>query len=54
MHYERDDVKFAVIQLHDIARLIEDEFGISLLSKDIRNNADRLAALIKKEPNTAP
>jgi cation transport regulator ChaC len=32
----------AVIQLHDIARLVEAEVGEGELSQDIRNIADRL------------
>lgn len=32
----------AVIQLHDIARLVEAEVGEGKLSEDIRNLADRL------------
>lgn len=32
----------AVIALHDIARLVEDEVGEGNLSHDIRNVADRL------------
>jgi hypothetical protein len=32
----------AVIQLHDIARLVEEEVGEGNLSQDIRNTADRL------------
>lgn len=32
----------AVIQLHDVARLVESEIGIGNLSQDIRNIADRL------------
>ena len=32
----------AVIQLHDIARLVEAEVGSGDLSQDIRNVADRL------------
>ena len=32
----------AVIALHDIARLVEEEVGRGLLAEDIRNCADRL------------
>jgi hypothetical protein len=39
----------AVVQLHDIARLVEQEIGSGLLSEDIRNAADRLHALTKIE-----
>lgn len=36
----------AVIQLHNIARLVEQEIGSGKLSEDIRNTADRLNILI--------
>lgn len=36
------DLKYAVIQLHDIARLIEAKIGQGLLSDDLRKLADRL------------
>jgi len=36
----------AVIQLHDIARLVEDLIGDGSLSADIRSTADRLNVLI--------
>lgn len=39
----------AVIDLHDIARLVEQEIGTGLLSEDIRDCADRLSQLLKKE-----
>lgn len=32
----------AVVQLHDIARLVEQEIGEGELSQNIRNSADRL------------
>ena len=32
----------AVIQLHDIARLVEQEIGASSLSNALRSNADQL------------
>jgi hypothetical protein len=32
----------AVVQLHDIARLVESEIGEGTLSQNIRNLADRL------------
>lgn len=35
----------AVIQLHNIARLIEQELGKGNLSEDVRDCADRLHAL---------
>lgn len=39
----------SVIKLHDIARLIEQEIGQGNLSDDVRNCADRLNVLLKKE-----
>ncbi len=38
-----------VIQLHDIARQIEQELGSGSLSQDLRRSADRLHELIKKQ-----
>ncbi len=38
-----------VIQLHDIARQIEQEIGKGSLSEDIRRDADRLHNLLKKQ-----
>jgi hypothetical protein len=35
----------AVIDLHDIARLIESQIGVGKLSSDIRDCADRLHML---------
>ena len=32
----------AVIQLHDIARLVEQEIGVGSLSDSLRSNADQL------------
>jgi hypothetical protein len=32
----------AVIQLHDIARLVEQEIGVGNLSDNLRSNADQL------------
>jgi hypothetical protein len=40
------DLKSAVIQLHDVARLVESEVGQGELSKDIRTVADRLERVI--------
>lgn len=37
----------AVMALHNIARLIEQEIGRGLLSEDVRDCADRLHRLIK-------
>ena len=36
----------AVIQLHEIARTVEQEIGVGQLSEDIRSTADRLNVLI--------
>ena len=38
----------AVLDLHNIARLVETDIGRGKLSEDIRNTADRLHALIKE------
>lgn len=38
----------AIIQLHDIARLVEKQIGQGQLSEDIRQCADRLNTLIKE------
>lgn len=40
----------AVMQLHDIARLIEKEIGSGQLSEDIRDAADRLHLIINPMP----
>jgi hypothetical protein len=40
----------AVMQLHDIARLIEKEIGSGQLSADIRDAADRLHLIINPMP----
>lgn len=37
----------AVMQLHEIARLIEQQVGQGLLSEDVRDCADRLHTLTK-------
>ena len=42
-----DRLNDAVIQLHDIARVIEEEIGQGKLSSDLRDCADRLAMLLK-------
>lgn len=42
-----DRLNDAVIQLHNIARQIEEEIGIGKLSEDLREAADRLHNLIK-------
>jgi len=44
------ELEYAVIRLHDIARLIEEKIGIGELSQDIRKCADRLSEL-SKVPN---
>tara|TARA_R110000868_G_scaffold5805_5_gene34021 strand:- start:155 stop:388 length:234 start_codon:yes stop_codon:yes gene_type:complete len=51
-----NDSKFtnAIIQLHDIARLIEQQIGTGQLSADVRNCADRLHVCIKGTRMTAP
>ena len=38
-----------VIELHDIARQIEQEVGAGTLSENIRKSADKLSKLLKKE-----
>jgi hypothetical protein len=38
----------AIIQLHDIARAVENQIGTGQLSEDIRKCADRLNTLIKE------
>jgi len=45
----------AVLKLHEIARLIEQQIGTGQLSEDVRHCADRLSALLSKEtPNDDP
>lgn len=39
----------AVIQLHGIARRVEQQIGAGVLSEDIRKCADRLSQLLNKE-----
>jgi hypothetical protein len=41
------ELEYAIIRLHDIARLIEEKIGVGELSKDIRACADRLSDLDK-------
>lgn len=41
------ELEYAIIRLHDIARLIEEKIGEGALSKDIRACADRLGDLNK-------
>jgi hypothetical protein len=38
-----------IIQLHDIARIVEQQIGIGDLSEDIRRCADRVNTLIKEK-----
>lgn len=42
------ELDMAVLELHNIARLIEDNIGKGNLSEDLRNCADRLHALTKE------
>ena len=44
---EKSQLPDAVIQLHNIARTIENAIGQGQLSEDVRNCADRLHDLIK-------
>jgi hypothetical protein len=44
IHHD-NNLTAAVIQLHDIARLVETEIGQGKLSEDIRDCADRLHVL---------
>jgi hypothetical protein len=44
---EKSQLLDAVIQLHNIARTIENEIGRGLLSEDIRDCADRLHRVVK-------
>jgi uncharacterized protein YecA (UPF0149 family) len=41
------DIEYLVIRLHDIAREVEQQVGVSELSQDIRACADRLSELNK-------
>ena len=41
------EIEYAIIRLHDIARLVEQQIGIGELSKDIHRCADRLSDLNK-------
>jgi hypothetical protein len=42
-NYELQD---KIIQLHDIARVVEQQLGVGQLSDDIRNVADRLSEIL--------
>lgn len=46
---ENNTLQQYVIDLHNIARKIEEQIGIGLLSEDLRNCADRLHTLTKGE-----
>ena len=41
------ELKDKIIQLHDIARAVEQQLGVGQLSQGIRQAADRLSALLK-------
>lgn len=41
------ELKDKIIQLHDIARAVEQKLGVCKLSEDIRKAADRLNELLK-------
>ena len=41
------EIEYAIIRLHDIARLIESNIGKGELSEDIRKCADRLNDCLK-------
>lgn len=43
----------AVIELHDIARQVEEAFGICKLSMEMRKVADELAESINKTPKSS-
>jgi hypothetical protein len=42
-NYELED---KIIQLHDIARIVEQQVGMGQLSEDIRKTADRLSEIV--------
>ena len=42
-----EELRQSVIELHDIARLVEQGIGQGQLSLDLRDCADRLAVLLK-------
>jgi len=46
-HKVNNELRDAVIQLHDIARLIEKNIGKGTLSEDIRDFADKLSIIEK-------
>ena len=41
------DLEDAIMQLHNIARLIEREIGFGTLAQDVRKNADTLNELLQ-------
>ena len=41
------EIEYAIIRLHDIARLVEEKIGVGELSKHIRDCADQLNNLNK-------
>jgi len=47
MNQKSDNLKELVIQLHDIARAVQQEMGLNTLILDIRQCADRLNDLLK-------
>jgi hypothetical protein len=49
----RDEIKLAqaVIELHEIARLIEHHLGVCSASRDIRAAADKLSEIIQGDNN---
>jgi len=40
------ELKDRIVQLHDIARAVEQEIGVGQLSEDIRKAADRLHRIV--------
>jgi hypothetical protein len=46
--HKYDTLDQVVIKLHDLARIVESEIGVGLLSEDIRKSADRLNELLKR------
>lgn len=40
------DIQDRIIQLHEIARAVEQEIGVGQLSEDIRKAADRLHEVV--------
>lgn len=45
---KENNLEQTVIDIHNIARTVEQRIGKGQLSEDLRNCADRLAELIKK------